>query len=501
MSDELRSKTVKAMSHLGLGGAVGKVLSLGTTLLLARFLSIGEYGLMGLAMVVISFISVFSEVGIGTAIVQRKELDHGEVNGCFAVATLTGLVLSLVTMACSPLVASFYKEPHLGPMIMVLSSGFLLSGIGSVPTAYLRREMHFKVISVLSILAILVQSITAIVLASIGFGVWSLVWSFVVAATINNVGAYLLSSWRPVGVYKIRAAWGLVSYGFQVVISRMFWHIYTNADKAIIGWALNTAAVGIYNMAFALATLPNSQITSMVVNVAAPVFSKLQHDFERLNQVTLKLTRGVAYATYPVLIGMLATANELVLVALGPKWMEVTVPFRALCLMGLIKSVDPLLSQILINIGHANKLSVYTAICGVAMSLGIIVGARFDGLFGVSVVWIVVYPILSIKLLRDVGKLTGLRMLDYYKALWPVLLGASVMGLVVTAVRYLLLTFLKLPTPATLGIEVVCGAFVYVAWVIYLDREGLDEMRQVMVDLGVPAKKLERWPFVRSLPA
>lgn len=491
----MRSKTIRAMGHLGLGSALGKIISLGSTLILARILSPADYGLMAIAMIIIGFIGFFNEVGIGAAIVQKSELTTTEVNGCFAIAVFISFILFLATIAASASIATFYGNPQLRAMISVLASGFLLGALSTVPMAFLRREMQFKAIAGINLLAVAIQCLVSLILANLDYGVWSLVWGFIVSNIVTSVGFFALSPWRPKGQYGIHEASKLVIYGLHITSSRIFWYLYTNADKAIVGKLLGVKSLGVYDMAFSLATLPSGQVTTLVVNVAAPLFSKLQHQLAELNSVMLKLTRGLAYITYPTLIGMLVCSRELIMVALGPQWGDVLIPFSALCLMGLIKSVDPLLSQALISTGHAKKLSAYTALCSVVMLLGVVIGATLDGLRGVSIVWVVAYPLLSIKLLKDVCKITGMSMLGYYRNLMPILLGATMMGVAVLGMREISVQFVT-SIPLLLVMEIFCGMLIYFLWIIYLDRKGLAEIKQTMIDLGVQEQRLNRWPFI-----
>lgn len=497
MSAGLRSKTVRAVGQMGLGGALGKVVSLGATLIMARLLTPADYGLMAIAMVVIGFVGFFNEVGIGSAIVQKPKLTTSEVNGCFAIALLASLLLFGLTVLSSGMLARFFGNPRLEAMISVLAFAFILGSFGTVPMAFLRKELHFKAIAGITVMTIVVQSMVCLVLAWQGFGAWSLVWGFLSASALLSLGAFWLSPWRPKGAYGMREAAGLVLYGLKVTSSRVFWYIYSNADKVIIGKVLGERSLGIYDMAFSLATLPSSQITTLATNVASPLFSKLQSDLPKLTSFILHFTRGVAYVTYPALVGMLVCSPELVAVLLGDKWSDLLIPFGALCLMGLIKSIDPLLSQVLIATGHAGKLSAYTLMCGVVMTLAVLVGAYFDGLRGVSLVWLVVYPLLSVKLLYDVCKVTGMKMREYYMALVPVLTASVAMAAVVLLVRAQALA-LGLPVLVVLAAEIVSGGIAYVLWIVYLDKRGMCEIRQVLLDLGIGEQKLARWPFNRA---
>jgi O-antigen/teichoic acid export membrane protein len=495
--DGLRSKTTKAIGYLGIGGVLVKLVSLGNTLVLANLLSPADYGLMAMAMMVLGFIGFLNEVGIGAAIVQKEDLTTSEVNGCFAIALLASMVLFGSTVLASGLIADFFKSPQLQSMISVLAIDFIFGAISTVPLAFLRKKMDFRAIASLTMLNVLLQSAINLYLVMTGHGVWSLVWGFIAANLASSIGAVILSGWRPKGRYGLREASGLVIYGLHVTLSRIFWYLYTNADKAIIGRLLGPKYLGIYEMAFSLATLPSSQVTSLVVNVASPLFSTLQNDHSRLNSVILKLTRAVTYVTYPALIGMLACSRELISVTLGPKWLEVLIPFGALCITGIIKSIDPLLTQALTSTGHVKKVSFYTGMCGVLMSLALVAGALLDGLRGVSLAWVMIYPLLSIKLLSDVCRLTGMKMLDYYKNIVPALTASIVMGLVVLLIREICLNF-SLLLPLSLAIEIFGGIVTYVLWVVYIDFYAIGEIRQVMIDAGFSERNFNRWPFNRA---
>lgn len=262
MHNDLRSKTVKAISHVGLGNAVGKLVSLSTTLVLARLLSPAEYGLMEIAMMLIAFIGFFNEIGLTTAIVQRPQLSQEQVNGCFLIAMGCSVVLFLLTLLAAGPLAGFFRQPQLQPMISTLAVGFIMGAAGSVPEAFLRKQMQFKAMAGITILGIVLQSAVSLGLALAGMGVWSLVWGSLVATATYSGGYFLLSPWRPRGRYGVREAVELVLFGLHVITSRVFWYLYSNADRAIVGRVLGAASLGIYGMAFSLATLPSSQITS-----------------------------------------------------------------------------------------------------------------------------------------------------------------------------------------------------------------------------------------------
>ena len=488
-SEQLRKSANKAIAQLGIGGVLGKVISLGATLLLTRLLLPADYGTMALAMTFIAFIGYFNEVGVGASIVQKKELIRSEVNGCFLIAIAVSFVLCGLTLLFAPLVALFFDAPKLTNIVRALSVVFILGSLSTVPIAFLRREMRFKVLAILGVAEVLVNSSIAIVLAFLNFGVWSLVFGFIASSLMRVVLSFYFSRWRPVGAYKIKEAMELVAYGLHVTASRVFWYIYISADKIVIGRILGVRLVGVYDMAFSLATLLSGQITTLVTNVASPLFSKLQSDRGELVSSLKRLTRGIVFITYPTLIGMFVCSDEIISILLSATWSEVLVPFNVLCLLGLVKSFDPLLSQILISTGYAKRLSIYTFVCGVVMVASCAIGATKFGLLGVSLVWVTVYPLLTLRLLSEVCAVIEMTKMEFFGNIAPVLISSLVMGLAMKVARMLLLAYTKSPL-VLLPVEVVVGFVVYLSYSAVFYRSMLLEIRSVLNDIGVPVRWL-----------
>lgn len=263
MSEELRGKAVRAMGLLGVGGGLGKLITMGATLILARLLSPADYGLMAMASVVLGLIGFFNEVGIGAAIVQAQNLSREAVNGCFVMALVFSCMLFLLACAAAWPVAAFYDSPELRLILPVLALGFIVGGFNTVPSAFLRKELRFSVMVRFGLILAVVQAVLTVALAVAGFGVWSLVLGGLFGQVIYAMQLFRASPWRPSFAINIREGLSLVRYGLSVTYSRVLWYIYSNADKAIIGKLLGDHSLGIYDMANSLATLPTSQASDV----------------------------------------------------------------------------------------------------------------------------------------------------------------------------------------------------------------------------------------------
>ncbi len=494
IAESMRRQAARAIGLIGLGSGVGKLLSVLTTILMARLLTPSDYGLMALASVVIGLVGFFNEVGLGAAIVQKPAPSDAELKSCFVLSLGLSSLLAGVTAVLAWPAAVFYGAPELQKIITVLGCTFVLGGLNTVPVALLRKSLRFRPLVQIGVVSALVNSAVALTCAFAGLGVWSLVAGGVAGQLNTTIQLMRTSNWRPRGQLELRAGLELMRYGLSVTYSRVLWYVYSNADKAIIGKLLGQHAVGVYDMAASLATLPTSQITGIVTNVSSPVFARLQHAHAELVATLLGLSRGVAYLTFPMLGGLCITAPDLVVVVLGEQWLGAVLPMQALCLLGLIRTVDPLLSQVLISTGNARILIRYTGLCALVMPLAVLLGGWLDGMRGIAIAWLLAYPLLSLRLLGQVAAVIGLPLHDYYRNLAPVLAAVAMMAVVVEGARYATADW---GAGSRLALSIAVGGVSYLGWMIFVHRQGLADVRRFLLDLGVAERRLNRWPLNR----
>ena len=469
----MRKRVVQAIGAGSASRGLAKVVSLLSTLVMARLISPEDFGLMALAMTVTGFIGFFNEIGIGAALIQRPTITQKEVNGCFGIGIVLSVALFAVVFMASWPAAVFFELPALQRVMAVLGLGFFFGAINTVPGVMLKRELRFQTMLWSSVVGAVVQSLVAIPLAYIGMRYWAMVGAFFAGQIVVTVWLWCVTTWRPSWPLHLREGRSLLSYGLSVTYTRLLWHFYMNADKMIIGKLLNAHAVGIYDVSRSLANIPTSQITGMVNSIAAPVFSRLQADPARLRDVFLRLNRGVTYLTFPALMGIAVVAPDLVPFLLGAdKWQAAIVPMQALCISEVVASFSNLQSQLLISTGHVSRLVRYTGLCAVVMPLAIGLGVWAGGLLGVAFAWALVYPLLSIWLLRETLGVVGVTYLDFWRAIRQPLIGSMVMVAVVAALQYAMAP-LALPLVVTLACCMAVGALTYLAYLIIIDRDYL----------------------------
>ncbi len=494
MTQDMRRSIVRAIGSSSLISLFTKLMSLTSTLVLVRLLTPSDYGLVAIAVTITGVIGFFNEIGLGSAIVQRQQAGEDEINGCFGIALIASTILVLIMLVLSWPMAVYYAMPELRAVLVVLGLSLYFGAVNTVPLSLLRKSLRFQAVLGCSAFMVAVQAVVAIPLAYAGLRYWSIVVGFVVGQFAGTLWYWVASGWRPYWPMDLRQGRALMGYGLNITATRVLWHLYMNADKLIIGKVLGAYAVGLYDVARSLANLPTSQISGVATNIASPVYARLQADRPRLREAMVRLVRGVAYLALPILFGMAVLADDLVATLAGPQWGGAVWPLRALCFVEMVASVANLQTQLLISSGNVRRLVRYNMLCALVLPLALALGAWQGGLIGVALAWALVYPLVYSWLLREVLRLVEMRLAAFMGQLTPPFFGALLMGGVVLGVRGMMPAVSPLVGLVT-GSAV--GAVVYVAYVIYADRRGLAEIRQVLSDLGLPQRHLAQWPFTR----
>ena len=492
---QLKKQTVKGVAVLGAGKGAGRLISFVNTIILARILSPEDYGLMAMAMVVAGFIGFFNEIGLGSAIIQRKDITENQLNGAFSIAVFASLILYGVTCLLAPYVGDFYNNPQIADMLEVLAISFVIGAFSTVSNALISKNMQFKALAGIELISIVTQAVLTLCFAFLGYKAWSLVYGFIISQFIRSLFVYIFAGWKPTRFGVFKEAITLIKFGLTVTYSRLTWYAYTKAATLIIGKTSGEKELGIYTMAATLADLPTSHITSLIRQVASPVFAKLQDDLTQLNNMLCGFTAGLSLITFPLLTGIIITAPELIPILLGEQWLAVIFPMQVLALVGLFRSLSPLLTQALTSVGKVGITAKYTTICSIIVPTAVLIGVIWQGINGVAITLSITYSVLTLFLLLLCRKHIDLSLRQYFSTLATPLSGSLAMVCGVFIVNKLLTSHLNLVL--LLIIEVTVGVIIYCLWLIYIRKDGLKQLKAVLQDMGIGQEKLARWPFNR----
>jgi teichuronic acid exporter len=302
-------------------------------LLLARLLFPEDFGLVGMAVVFTSFVSVFNDIGIGAALVQRKKEDLR--NEHFHTSFWTGIFWStilyvFISIIVAPLAARFYSEQILAEIIPILSIGILASPINLVHKAQLTKDLNFKTIALIGNSCNIFSGVVAISLALLGYGVWSLVFNSVASVLVAIPFFFKATGWKPRFIWDKQAFKDIFGFGMYITGSSVFNNFISKVDYLLIGKFVSASSLGAYTFAFTLTDIVRAQIMGVMNKVMYPVYGQKQNNLASIKNFYLKVVRYNSLLVYPIMVIIFLNGMDIVNYYFGDKWAEAIQPMRIL---------------------------------------------------------------------------------------------------------------------------------------------------------------------------
>src|SRR6185503_5412807 len=327
------SRVLASLVWLGSASLLAQLVSWLSTFLVIRLLAPDDYGLMALATLPMGILMVLGDLGVGVVVIQAPTLERPRLRALFGACLWTSLLSALLVFVSAPLVASFFGDPRLLPIVRVLCLCFVFFGLYALPQALIARALLFERKAKVDVLATVVSAIVAVGMAVTGWGVWSLVASLLVMHAFRAVAFQIVHPcffWPVLAPAELR---GSVRFAGWVTLDRLLWFAYTNVDVAIAGRVLGSAAVGVYSTALSLAAIPLDKVMTIVNEISLSAFSRIQDDRDRVRRGMLRALESVSLLGFPVFLGMAAVAPEMIDLLLGAKWAAAVVPLQIVCLV------------------------------------------------------------------------------------------------------------------------------------------------------------------------
>ena len=457
------------------GGAkwLTQLISWIATLWIAHILSPQDYGLVGMATLYLGLISMLGEFGVGTTVVAMQDVTEEVFAQAHGFSTVLGVAAVLASVAAAVPLSRFFSTPALESVVLVLSAGALLAALRTVPYARLQRDLRFGTIAVVDATQGLLLASTTLGLALAGATYWSLVFGALVSGGVSTVIVLLVTRQRMAAPTRLTLE-GFVSFSRRVIGSRLCWYVYSNADFLVAARLLGQTALGHYTFAWNIAGGPAEKLTSLVAGVTPSVFASARAEPGALGRYFLRVTAGLSMLTFPAALGLAVVADDLVTALLGPKWLEMVLPLRLLAVYASVRSVSPLLSQVLYVTGHERFVLRNTIAAVLALPLAFVAGSRW-GVTGIAAAWLIVHPFVLAPMLRRALRSAELSLRQYALALLPAMTGSLAMVAAVLLAEQLLPVSVS---PMTrLVVQVVTGAASYTAAMAILFPDRLRSVR------------------------
>lgn len=451
LKDKVMSGLIWTFGERILAQSVSFVVSI----LLARLLLPEEYGIVALVFVFINIANVFVSNGFGESLVQKKDADETDFSTVFYCSFLFSWGLYAVLFAGAGMIAAYYKNDLLCPVLRVLALKIPASSVSTIQHAYVSRHMIFKKFFFSTLGGTVVSGVLGILMALGGCGVWALVAQYLTNTVMDTVVLFLTVPWRPRLLFSLSSARSLIGYGWKLTAASLINTLYSELRSLVIGKKYTSADLAYYNRGNQFPSLVITNVDTAIGTVVFPAMATVKGDPARLKAVGRRAMKTTSYIVFPLLTGLFVVAEPLVRLLLTEKWL-VCVPFlRFSCLYFLCQPMQTTNWQIIKTTGRSDlclKLEVLKKAIGIGlifltMNYGVLAIAAGNAAFAVISMLINMVPN---------RKLIGYSIPQQLYDLLP----AAALSLLMGGVVYMM-TFLTLPDLAVLVLQVVVGASVY----------------------------------------
>ena len=440
------------------------------SIILARLLSPSDYGIIAMVTIFFAVAQSFVDSGFSNALVRKTDRVEEDLSTCFYFNIGVGIIAYIVLFLIAPLVANFYNQPILSPIIRITGLEVMLNSLCVVQQALFTIKIDFKSQAKITLSATVISGIVGILLAYQGYGIWALVWQGVASSIVRMGLLWLMSKWRPRTGFSKSSFNYLFGYGSKLLASGLLDTIYNNIYPIVIGKFYNPTQLGNYSRALGWAQLPSANITSILQRVTFPVLSAIQDDTLRLQNSYRRLLKLSAFIVFPLMMGLAAIASPLIRVILTAKWDGCVLYLQILCFALMLYPIHAINLNLLQVKGRSDlflRLEIIKKIIGVIILIITIplgITAMCLGMVFSSIICLIVNTYYTSRFI-DVGLLTQL------KDLRIILINSLVMG----GGIYILTSFIDIEG-LKLVMGIVIGFLLYFIGSFYFSKAELQEV-------------------------
>ena len=426
----LKQKTVSGMIWSAVQKFGNMGISFVSNIVLARMLTPDDYGCIGMLAIFILVSNTFVDGGFGSALIQKKEPTQKDYSTIFWWNIFISTLLYGILFLSAPFIAEFYHMPLLCSVLRVQGIILIINSLNIIQTNQLRKQLKFKRLANVTIIAHTIAALMAIVLAYKGWGVWALVAQQIIGSSVISLILWYINKWMPDFSFSRESFKQLFGFGSFILVSNLINTFCNNVQGLLIGRFFSPAMMGYYTQARKLEILASHTFTTVIEQVSYPVLSKFQSDNILLKNVLYKLVSMLIYISFPMMLLLILLAEPLILSLYGEKWMTSVPYFQILCIAGMSATFHGVHYYAVACKGKSRDIFVGTIVKRLLALTVLVIGMylwQMNGLiWGVAVgAWIT--AIVNAWL---VSKHIGYSLFQQFKDLLPIMLLAVIIFLV-----------------------------------------------------------------------
>ena len=453
------------------------------SIVLARILSPDDYGTVALVTVFTTILQVFVDSGLGTALIQKKNADDLDFSSVFYFNFVVCLVLYAGMFLAAPLIASFYNDLTLTPIIRVISLTIVISGVKGIQQSFVSRNMLFKRFFFSTLGGTIFSAIIGIAMAYAGCGVWAIVAQQLSNTAIDTLILWLTVKWRPKKMFSWERLKTLFSFVWKLLISSLLDTVYSNIRSLVIGKMYSPSDLAYYNQGDKLPSTVITNINTSIASVLLPTLASKQDDRKQLKNMTRRAIKTSTYIIAPLMMGLAFCAPPIVRLILTEKWVPCVPYLRIFCITYMFYPIHTANLNAINAMGRSDyflKLEIAKKVIGMLLlllTMRISVMAMAYSLLVSMVTSMVINSWPNKKLLKY-------SFIEQIIDILPNIFIAILMGGVVSTIY-----IFKLSDVMTLAIQIPLGAIVYIGLSIIFKIEEFQYLKNMAEEMLKIKKK------------
>jgi len=424
----LKQKAFTGVKWVALANIFQQILSLVSIVIFAKLLSPDDFGTFSILMVFTGFLAIFSDMGTSAALIYVEKPSEKLLSSIFYLNLFIGATLATGLILFSSSIAGYFENPQLKELLQIISVNFIIISFGIVQRTLLQKSIEFKHLSLINSLALLAGLISGLTAAYNGFGVYSLIIQIIITSLLGTGLIWYYASWRPQWYFSLGEIKKIWKYTSNLSVFTIINYFSKSADNFLIGKYLSMSALGVYSIAYRIMLYPLQNISTILMRVLFPVFSTLQNDDEKFKKIYLRVIFYISLVAFPIMTGLMATADILTDVLFGDKWQGLAMLLIILAPTGMMRSIFRTVGSIYMAKGSTDIQLKVGTVNAIVIVFGFIVGLNW-GVNGVAISYLASHLIMLYPVFKFSWGQIGLSVKDGLAEIAPVFIISTLMGL------------------------------------------------------------------------
>lgn len=474
---DFKHQVMHSLKWVALGKVATQIIRWVMTFWVIRLLVPEDYGVVAMADVFFSFLTLLVGALFTPALIQNRDLNRQTLKQTFGMILIVHGSLFALQLMIADYIGLYYQSDMVASILKVNAWCFLIIALEIIPAALLAKEMEFKKVSIISAIANIIAAITTLAMAWLGYGFWALIVGEIVSISIRTV---LTLAIRPITFlpsFRFSEISTMMKFGGLLTGHAIIAYVFLHMDVAIAGRYMSAVEIGLFAVGLQFALMPQKKILPLLKQVAFPAFSKIQDQPEKINNYILKAQKLSLLVTIPVFWGLASIVDLIIPIILGEKWLEAVMPTMIILMVMPLRFCEELFNPALKSQRKVKHMMINIWIMMVIMSVAIFLGVKY-GAVGLALAWAGGFPIAFLWVVKRNSQLFNISLSKVARLfVAPGIAG----GLMLLSVYLSKLIMIEVSILNMLG-QMVLGGFVFSITLLLIDKPAILEVKSLFLN-------------------